>query len=221
MKKFAIAALLVLTISCCFGWSFNGVDQKKIMSYRPAPGRFALTVAFQLTMPKRMLTPGNRGNVFYPLVISAGKTGKDTVSKIQLAFVTKPYDRYCFASITPGGRYNIAWINDGGEIPTDQPVWVFISAAAGGIFEARINGRNFSHVRTPGLMPLVQSAPEYKICLGCNPYRGGVGYTECEINNFMLFERVLSSEEMAAIEADPAVAATIPGRVKKLTEKKK
>ena len=222
MKKAAVSALLLLVISACSGWSFNGIDQKKVMSYRPAPGRFALTVAFQLTMPARFLTPGYRkGHVFYPLVINAGKVGKDAVSKIMLAFVTKPYDRYCFSSITPGGRYNISWTHDGSEIPTDKPVWVFISAAAGGIFETRINGRNFSHVRGPGLMPLVQSAPEYKIYLGYHPYKGGIGYTECIIDNFMLFERVLSSEEMAEIEKNPAAGAEIPGLVRDLAVKEK
>lgn len=215
MKKFIFCALLLLTALTVPAWEFNGVDQKKTIVYRPVPGRFAMTVAFKLTMPARILTPGYRKEtVFYPLTVNAVKPGKQTVSKITLAFVTKPYDRYCFASITPGGRYNIAWNHDGGEIPTDKPVWVFLSAAAGGIFEARINKRCYSHVRSPGLMPLVQSAPEYKFTFGCNPYKGGVGYTECTVTDFMIFERVLSTGEMQMIEANPQSAPDIPGFVK-------
>ena len=214
MKKFIVCALLILAVTAVSAWEFNGINQRKTIVYRPAPGRFAMTVAFKLTMPARILTPGSRkGSVLYPLSVNAVSPGKNMVGKIMLAFVTKPYDRYCFASITPGGRYNIAWTHDGGEIPTDKPVWVFLSAAAGGIFEARINKRCYSHVRSPQLMPLVQSAPEYRFTFGCNPYKGGTGYTECTITDFMIFERVLSTGEMQMIETNPGSAPDIPGFV--------
>ena len=194
-------------------WDFNGVNSRKILQWRPRPGRFAVTMAFKLNVPEESLTPGDRGNVFYPLVFQAVNPDKNHFRKLQLVFVTKPNNRYFFSEASPGGRYNIAWINEGGEIPVGKPVWVFVSAAAGAIFETRINGRNYSHVRSVGLVPLVNSAREYKIYLGYNPYKGGVGFIKCSIDNFMLFERVLSVEEMKMIENNAASGNTIPGKV--------
>ena len=208
---------VIIILSCVAlagaAWDFNGVDSRKVLNWRPRPGRFAVTLAFRLNVPAESIIPGKRETVFYPLVFQAVKPGKDHFQKLQLAFVTKPHDRYFFAAAYPGGRYNIAWIDNGGEIPVGKPVWVFVSAAAGAIFETRVNGRNYSHVRSVGLVPLVNSAPEYKIYLGHNPYKGGVGFLKCSIDNFMLFERVLSVEEMEMIEKSAAYGNTIPGKV--------
>ena len=204
--------MLIFALLPAWGWHFDGVKSRKVLTYFPTPGRFALTIAFRMNVPKRMLTPGySKESVFYPLVMQAAKPGKNDFSKIMLCFVTKPGNRYFFAAASPGGRYNINWSNRGSEIPTGKPVWVFLSAAAGGIFEARINSRNYSHVRGAGLVPLVKSAAQYRIYLGYNPYRKGVGFTRCKIENFMLFERVLDTEEMEQIEKNPSSAVNIPG----------
>ena len=204
--------LLSAAALCCTAWDFNGIDSKKVLNYCPAPGRFAVTLAFQFTISKAALTPGNnKGTTLYPLVMQAVKPGKKDFSKLMMCFVTTPDNRYFFAAATPGGRYNINWSSSGSEIPTGKPVWFFLSAAAGGIFEARINSRNYSHVRGAGLVPLVKSAAKYRIYLGYNPYRKGVGFTRCKIENFMLFERVLDTEEMEQIEKTPSSAVNIPG----------
>ena len=214
MKKYLILSLLIFALLPVWGWHFDGVKSRTVLTYTPTPGRFALTMAFRMSVPRRMLTPGySKGAVFYPLMMQAVKPGKNDFSKIMLCFVTQPGNRYFFAAASPGGRYNINWSNSGSEIPTDKPVWVFLSAAAGGIFEARINKRNYSHIRGAGGMPLVQSAKTYRIYLGHNPYKGGVGFIECDIDDFMLFERVLSVEEMEMIEKNAAAGNTIPGKV--------
>lgn len=213
--KRTLIFLLSAAALCGAAWEFNGIDSKKVLTYRPAPGRFAVTLAFQFTISKETLTPGNnKGEILYPLVMQAVKPGKNDFSKLMMCFVTKPDNRYFFSSASPGGRYNINWSNSGSEIPTGKPVWVFLSLASGGIFETRINSRNYSHVRGAGLVPLVKSAPEYRIYLGYNPYRKGVGFTRCRIENFMLFERVLSTEEMEEIEKSPAAGSNIPGYFK-------
>ena len=210
--KRTLVFLLSAAALCCAAWEFNGIDSKKVLTYRPAPGRFAVTLAFQFTISKEALTPGNKkGATLYPLVMQAVKPGKKDFAKLIMCFVTKPDNRYFFATAIPGGRYNINWSNSGSEIPTGKPVWVFLSVASGGIFEARINARNYSHVRGAGLVPLVNSASQYRIYLGYNPYRKGVGFTRCKIENFMLFERVLGTDEMELIEKTPSAAADIPG----------
>lgn len=212
MKKSLFLLLLFCGSLLAAAWDFNGIDSRKVLRWRPAPGRFAVTIAFQLTVPQRMLTPGyRRESVFYPLVMQGVKPKKNEFQKLQMCFVAKPANRYSFAAAAPGGRYNIHWSNYGSHVPTDKPVWIFLSAAAGGIFEARIDKRNYSHIRKVGMVPLVNSAREYRICLGHNPYRGGTGFFECSINNFMLFEKVLSLEEMELIEKNPAAGRTLPG----------
>ncbi len=193
-------------------WDFNGKDSRKTLVWKPMQGgRFAVTLAFRLTVPRISLTPGGLdGTAYYPLVMNAVKAKPGDFQKLQICFVVKPKNRYAFVSASRG-RYNIWWTNERSLFPLDKPVWVFLTAASDDKLDGRIGKLHLSHTGAIQLLPEFYSAGEYVITLGCNPYRGGTGHMKCAITDFMIFERVLTVEEMEKIEKNPAKGKQIPG----------
>ena len=212
-RCFLILTLLLAAFSG-ISWDFNGKDSRKTLVWKPAQGgRFAVTLAFRLTVPRISLTPGGlAGSAHYPMVMNAvkAKLKPGDFQKLLMCFVTKPNDRYAFVSASRG-RYNIWWTNERSLFPMDKPIWVFLTAGSDDKLDGRIGKQQLSHTRSIQLLPEFYTAGEYVITLGCNPYRGGTGYMKCTITDFMIFERVLSVGEMEEIEKDPAKGKQIPG----------
>ena len=212
MTRYFLILMLLLATFSGFTWEFNGKDSRKTLVRKPTQrGRFAVTLAFRLTVPRDALTPGIlEGTAHYPLVMNAVKAKQDDFQKLLMCFVTKPNDCYAFISASRG-RYNIWWTNERSLLPMDKPVWIFLTAASDDKMDGRLDKRMLSHINTMSLLPELSTAGEYRITLGCNPHRGGTGYMKCTIADFMIFERVLSMEEMDEIEKNPAKGKHIPG----------
>ena len=198
-------------------WEFNGPATRKTLYWKPFPGRFAATVAFRLNVPSAALKPAGNGTVHsyntrYVLDIAALKDKKSTFPGIEMRFVTKNDSGNQYGTIIVGniGRYDLRWKHENSEFPVDKPVWVFLMAG-GGKLDACIDGRYISHTRKMVSLPLLETSSEYRVCLGYTAWDGGSLDLKCSIDDFMIFDRVLSQEEIQKIMANPAAAKDMPG----------
>lgn len=217
MKKIILFCLFAIAAMNLAAWEFNGPTTRKTLYWKPFPGRFAATVAFRLNVPAAALKPAGDGNSWeadtrYVLDIVALKDKNVKFPGLEFRFTTKKNVGNQYATIIVGraGRYDILWRHKNSEFPTDKPVWVFLMAG-GGKLDACIDGRFISHTRKQVTLPLLESADEYRVNLGYTSWNGGCLDLKCTIDDFMIFDRILTPEEIRQISENPAAAKDIPG----------
>lgn len=214
MKHLLLTLLTLLTGLTLLAESFDGIRQHRKITFSPGEGHLGMTVGCWLKIPRKslLLPPGEKRSVHVPFELSAVKPAKSDFKNLRLTFVVETSGGYANIKGSFQGHFPIIWNrNPNSHVPTDKFVPLYFLIGDGYV-RMFLNGVDYDTLRAPVVMPMATSAArQYLICLGMTLWRGGKLHMNCEIEDVVVYDRILDKSEIRKLSEDQNADRKLPG----------